>query len=278
MRLRLGDVEHDLTTHALVMGALGGSPPVVGGGDVAALDRWLGRAEAMVREGADLLDVGGMGAGPGPPVGEQEELDGVVPAVQALRARLDVPLAVDTWRARVLAESCAAGATAGRDTSGFVDPEYLPVAAHAGATVIIPHTRLPGGAEDVVAEVRSSLAGLIVRANGSGIADERIIVDAGLGLGKSPAQSLTLLRELAGLADLGPAVLVSASDRRLLDLDPDPDARAQRTTGHAAAALAVARGCRIVRASDVRGAKRVTDVLEALLTARLAHVVGAEPG
>ncbi len=278
MRLRLGDVEHDLTTHPLVMGVLGGSPPVVVNGGVTALDVWLGRAEELVREGADLLDVGGMGAGPGPPVGEQEELDCVVPAVQALRARLDVPLAIDTWRARVLAESCAAGATAGRDTSGFVDPGYLPVAAEAGATVIIPHTRLPGRTEDVVAEVRRSLAGLVGRANGSGIADDRIVVDAGLGLGKSPAQSLTLLREIAALADLGPPLLVSASDKRLLDLDSDLDAGAQRMAGHAAAALAIARGCRIVRASDVRGAKRVTLVLEALLTARLAHVVGAEPG
>src|SRR5690349_22868455 len=92
-------------------------------------DAFLERADALVAAGADLLDVGGVKAGPGPEVGEAEELDRVVPAIEALHARFDVPLSIDTWRASVLAATCAAGAVVANDISGFGDPDYLKVAA-----------------------------------------------------------------------------------------------------------------------------------------------------
>ena len=88
-------------------------------------DAFLRRADELVADGADLLDVGGVKAGPGPEVGEAEELDRVVPAIAALRARFDVPLSVDTWRASVLDAACDAGAVVGNDISGFADPDYL---------------------------------------------------------------------------------------------------------------------------------------------------------
>ncbi len=83
-------------------------------------------------DGADILDVGGVKAGPGPAVGEDEELERVVPAIEALRARFDIPLSVDTWRASVAREAYAVGAVVGNDISGFADPDYLPAAAAAG--------------------------------------------------------------------------------------------------------------------------------------------------
>ena len=107
-----------------------------------AFDAFLRRAEALVADGADLLDVGGVKAGPGPEVGEAEELDRVVPAIEALHARFDVPLSVDTWRASVLDAACAAGAVVGNDISGFGDPDYLTVAAKHDATVVATHIRL----------------------------------------------------------------------------------------------------------------------------------------
>ena len=88
-------------------------------------DAFLRRAEELVADGADLLDVGGVKAGPGPEVGEAEELDRVVPAIAALHERFDVPLSVDTWRASVLDAACRAGAVVGNDISGFADPDYL---------------------------------------------------------------------------------------------------------------------------------------------------------
>ena len=152
-------------------------------------------------EGADLLDVGGVKAGPGPEVGEAEELERVVPAIEALRARFDVPLSVDTWRAAVAAAPSRAGAVVGNDISGFADPDYLRVAAEAGASVVATHIRLePRVADpephydDVVATVAGFLTDRATRAEQAGIPPERIMIDAGLDLGKTAEQSLCLLR------------------------------------------------------------------------------------
>src|SRR5579864_5405691 len=102
-------------------------------GATFALDALLARAEQLVTDGADILDVGGVKAGPGPEVTETEELDRVVPTIEALRARVDVPLSVDTWRATVARAAYTAGAVVGNDISGFADPDYLAAAAGAGA-------------------------------------------------------------------------------------------------------------------------------------------------
>ena len=280
MRLRLGTIEHDLTTRTLVMGILNRTrDSFFDSGAHFDLDSLLARADQLVAEGADLLDVGGVKAGPGPQVGEEEELDRVVPAVEALRARFDVPLSVDTWRSKVLGQACAAGAVVGNDISGFADDDYLPTAAVAGATVVATHIRLqPRVADpnpvyaDLVGEVRSFLLERVARARAAGVAGDRIIVDAGLDLGKTAAQSLSLLRESAVLADLGLPLLLSASNKRFLGELLNLDINERRMAGHAAHALGIARGCRVVRVHDVQGAKRVADVLEALLAARLAHV------
>src|SRR5437879_407794 len=100
------------------------------------LDASLRRADELVSEGADIVDVGGVKAGPGPEVGLDEELERVVPAVEALHSRIDVPLSIDTWRAEVARQAYAAGAVLGNDISGFADPDYLNSSAAAGATVV----------------------------------------------------------------------------------------------------------------------------------------------
>ena len=98
-------------------------------GATFGLDDLVRRAGNLVEDGADLLDIGGVKAGPGPAVEEPEELDRVIPAIEAVAARFDIPVSVDTWRASVAKEAYAAGAVVGNDISGFADPEYLPVAA-----------------------------------------------------------------------------------------------------------------------------------------------------
>jgi len=276
VHLRLGSIEHDLTTRTLVMGILNRTPDsFFDRGSHFAFDAFLHRAEQLVADGADLVDVGGVKAGPGPEVGEAEEMERVVPAVEALRARFEVPLSVDTWRSGVLAEACAAGAVVGNDISGFSDDRYLPVAASAGATVVATHIRLQPRVADpepvyaeVVGEVRCFLAERVERARAAGVAQDRIIVDAGLDLGKTPAQSLQLLRSSAALADLGPPLLLSASNKRFLGELLGLGINERRLASHAAHALGITRGCRLVRVHDVRGARRVAGVVEALLTAR----------
>lgn len=237
-------------------------------------DAFLRQADRLVEDGADLLDVGGVKAGPGPEVTESEELERVVPAVEALHSRFDVPLSVDTWRASVAKACFAAGAVVGNDISGFADPEYLAVASEAGATVVATHIRLaPRVADpepqydDLVGNVCDFLIERARRAEAAGIPSERIVLDAGLDLGKTPAQSLVLLQESARLAALGYPLLLSASNKTFLGALLELEVGDRREASAAATVLGAARGCRIIRAHDVRGTKRACAVVAAILEA-----------
>jgi dihydropteroate synthase len=280
--IRIGQRRFDVRARTLVMGILNRTPDSFY--DRAAtwdFDAFLRRADEMVTDGADLLDVGGVKAGPGPDVGEAEELDRVVPAIEALHARFDVPVSVDTWRATVLDAACDAGAVVGNDISGFADPDYLTVAAAHDATVVATHIRLrPRVADpdprydDLVGEVSTFLVDRAERAQAAGFAREQIVLDAGLDLGKTPAQSAVLLRESAVHADLGYPLLLSASNKRFIGELFDRDLNDRREESLAAVAYGVACGCRIVRVHDVRASRRVCLTLEALLDAQAQADVG----
>jgi dihydropteroate synthase len=238
------------------------------------LDALVRRADDLVADGADILDVGGVKAGPGPEVTEAEELDRVVPAIESLHARFDVPLSVDTWSAAVARAAYAAGAVMGNDISGFADPDYLGSAAAAGAVVVATHIRIgpripdPEPAyDDVVASVRAFLDDRAAQARGAGIGADRIVLDAGLDLGKTAPQSLALLRASDELASLGYPLLLSASNKPFLGMTLDLAIDRRQDASLGAAALGVSLGCRIVRAHDVAGTRRVCDTLAAVLEA-----------
>jgi dihydropteroate synthase len=271
-RFRLGDRTHDVASRTLVMGVLNRTPDsFFDRGATFELDALLARAEQLVAEGADILDVGGVKAGPGPEVTEAEELDRVVSTLEALRERFDTPLSVDTWRASVLEAATKAGAVLGNDISGFADPDYLPTAAARGASVVATHIRLAPRVpdpepqyDDVVGEVSAFLRERAGAAEAAGLAPEQIALDAGLDLGKTAAQSALLLRESAALDSLGYTLLLSASNKRFLGdlLGIGIDAR--RDASLAAVAYGVMHGCRIVRVHDVSGSVRVCRMTEAI--------------
>ena len=235
-------------------------------------DAFVRRADELVTAGADLLDVGGVKAGPGPEVDEAEELDRVVPAVEALHARFDVAISIDTWRSSVLDAACAAGAVVGNDISGFDDPDYLRVAAKHDVTVVATHIRLRPRVpdpdphyDDLVADVTAFLCERARRAEAVGLRPEQIVLDAGLDLGKTPAQSAVLLRESAQHAGLGYPLLLSASNKRFIGELLGREIDDRRAESLAAVAYGVMRGCRIVRVHDVAGTARVCRTIEALL-------------
>jgi dihydropteroate synthase len=274
--LRLGSRRYDLTRRCLVMGILNRTPDsFYDQGATFALDLTLRRAEALVAEGADILDVGGVKAGPGPAVGEEEELDRVIPAVEAIVQRFDVPVSADTWNARVLAAACAAGAVVGNDISGFGDPDYLAAAARAGASVVATHIRLAPRVrdpepqyDDLVADVAAFLVDRAERARAAGLEPDQIMLDAGLDLGKTAAQSAVLLRESERLAALGYPLLLSSSNKTFLGVLLDLDINARRAPSMAATAYGVSHGCRIVRVHDVAGTVRVVRMVERILEAQ----------
>ena len=276
MLLALGPHQFDITYRAVVMGILNRTPDsFYDGGQYWDFDDFLRKAESLVDAGADFLDVGGVKAGPGPEVGETEELDRVVPAVAALHSRFDLPISIDTWRASVARACYEEGAVVGNDISGFADPDYLSAAASAGASVVATHIRLQPRVpdpepvyDDVVAEVSAFLVDRARAAEAAGIPAERIMIDAGLDLGKTEAQSLELLRHHDRLSALGWPLFLSASNKRFLGhlLGTEVDDRLPGT--NAAHALGIAQGSRVLRAHDVRAARRVADLMAHLLQAR----------
>ena len=242
--LLLGGRRYDLTTRPLVMGVLGATrDPGSHEGGHGALDALLRRASTVVAEGADLLDMGRAVVGP---EGEAEELKRVVPAVEAVAARFDLPLSVETGRAGVLDAACAAGAVCGASPSGPVDRAYLATAARHRAAVIVAEDRAEPALE-------------------AGIPPESVILDAGaIHLGNPPAGQAALLSHIPRLATLGHPVLLAAVAGGPPAGLSEPVVDARRWSSLAAIAWAVGRGVRVVRVSDVAGTVRVVRILHAL--------------
>jgi dihydropteroate synthase len=275
-RFRLGDVEHDLTTRTLVMGILNRTPDsFYDAGETFALEALVQKADQLVRDGADILDIGGVKAGPGDEVGELEELDRVIPSIEAVHARFDVPISCDTWRASVLDAACSAGAVVGNDISGFADPEYLLIAAKHDASVVATHIRLAPRVpdpepvyDDLVRDVQTFLRDRARRAEAAGLHRDQVAVDAGLDLGKTPTMSAVLLRESDTLTELGYTVLLSASNKRFLGDTLGLDIGDRREVSLASVAYGIAHGCRIVRVHDVAGSAQICRVVQAILEHR----------
>jgi dihydropteroate synthase len=271
--LQLGEHVFDVRRRVVVMGILNRTPDsFYDRGATWAFDAFLERADELVRDGADLLDVGGVKAGPGPEVGEAEELDRVIPAIEALHARFDTPISVDTWRASVLDAACRAGAVVGNDISGFGDPDYLDVAAKYQATVVATHIRLQPRVPDpepeydeLVGDVTEFLLARAQRAEAAGLEPAQIVLDAGLDLGKTPAQSALLLRETAAHASLGYPLLLSASNKRFIGELLGREIHDRRAESLTAVAYGVEQGARVVRVHDVRASADVCRTIEALL-------------
>ncbi|MDQ3947213.1 MAG: dihydropteroate synthase [Actinomycetota bacterium] len=274
MKVRLGGDVVDAGRCPLVMGILNRTvDSFFDRGLHFELDAFLAQADRLVTDGTDVLDVGARAAGVGTrDVSEAEETDLVTSSVEALRARFDVPVSVDTWRAPVAAAGFAAGAVVGNDLSGFSDPGYLPAAAAAGATVVATHMRLAPQVPDpdpvygdVVEDVAAALTGLVRRAQAAGLGREQIVVDPGLDLGKTWRQSVRLLGAVSRFCDLGHVVLVSPSNKiflgRLLGLERDE--RAAATT--AACTAALLQGARVIRVHDARAGRQAADLVAALL-------------
>jgi len=231
--------------------------------------------ERALAEGADWLDVGGVKGGPGPPVTEAEELDRVVPLLEALRARTDAVLSVDTYRPEVARRALAAGADVVNDPSGLRDPVMAEVAAEAGAGLVVMHTGGPPRTRphrpayaDVVAEVRAFLADRAALARRRGVAADRLLVDPGHDFHKNTFHSLELTRRLGELTGLGYPLLVALSNKDFVGetLDVPLDQRLEGSL--AAAAFAVTAGASVIRVHEVQASVRVIRMTEAILGRR----------
>jgi dihydropteroate synthase len=277
--LRLGGREWALGTRTFVMGILNVTPDSFSdGGRFFSPDRAIAQGLVLAREGADIIDIGGESTRPGAKaVTAAEELERVLPVVRGLRKETEVPLSIDTSKAEVAREALKAGAALVNDVTGLRDPEMTRTVAAADAGLCLMHMQGSPGTmqqdpryEDLVAEVIQSLAEACARAEAAGVARDRILVDPGIGFGKTHPHNLLLLRRLEDLRPLGAAILVGTSRKSLLGhlLGGRPPQERLAATLGSIAPLAASGAVDVVRVHDVAAAKDALAVADAMRAAR----------
>ncbi|MEO5941081.1 MAG: dihydropteroate synthase [Candidatus Limnocylindrales bacterium] len=283
--LRIGQRLFQWGERTHVMGILNVTPDSFSGdGLLAAPDpeaAAVAQARRMVDEGADLLDIGGESTRPGHAVvSAADEIARIIPIIRAVRAALpDVPLSVDTTKPDVAAAALAAGADLVNDVEGVGgDDALFRLAAARGVPIVLMHNRPEPRYRTLIAEILADLQRAIERAVASGVAWESIVVDPGSGFGKTPAQNLAVLRDLASLAILGRPILLGTSRKSTLGkvLDLPPEERLEATL--ATTALGVAAGVDIVRVHDVRPNVRAARMADAIVRASWPAAAGTVDG
>jgi dihydropteroate synthase len=233
----------------------------------------LARALALAEEGAGLIDIGGESTRPGAePVSAKEELRRVLPVIEDLAGRVRIPISIDTSKAQVAEAACKAGAGLVNDVTALRDPEMPGVISRAQVPVILMHLRGTPQTmrsqcryDRLIPEILQELTPSLDKARQAGIAKERILIDPGIGFGKTPEQNLAIIKNLKELKTLGFPVVVGPSRKsfigQVLDLPVG-----ERLLGTAAAvALCAANGADIIRVHDVAAMRQVVRMTEAIL-------------
>jgi dihydropteroate synthase len=263
-----------------VMGILNVTPDsFYDGGRYFETEKAVAHGLRLIEEGAGIIDVGGVSTRPGSqPVSREEELGRIIPVIKELAGHAKVPISVDTYRAGVAEKALEAGAQIVNDISGFIDKDMARVVASAGAAVVIMHIkgrphRMPRNPayKDLLAEIALFIRKKADEAVSAGVNEANIIIDPGIGFGKSPGQSLEVLRRLGELRSLGLPIMVGTSNKGFIKhiLEPlrqngtlDADSMTHATL--ATVALAIEKGAKVVRVHEVREAVQVAAVTDAI--------------
>ncbi len=266
----------DVGSRTHIMGILNATPDSFSdGGLFANTDIAIAHARQMAADGADIIDIGGESTRPGSEaVSEEEELRRIIPLIEQLSRELPLPISVDTYKSSVAEKALQAGASIVNDISGLrFSPDMANVISAYGAAVVIMHIQgTPRDMQqnpvygDVMDEVRAYLETGIETALSAGIDREKIMIDPGIGFGKTVEHNLQILNRLDELQSLGRPILLGTSRKRfigtILDL-PVPDQRSEGTA--ATVALGIQRGARIIRVHDVARMRQVARMTDAIV-------------
>jgi dihydropteroate synthase len=274
LRLRAVDRVLELGERPWLMGIVNASPDSFSdGGRQASIEEQLALARKLLEAGADIVDIGGESASTGrPPVHPEQEIERVVPLVEAVAGELGALVSVDTYKPAVARAAIAAGARIVNDVSGLRDPELAAVCAQTGAALVVMHTRAaprermqdPHLYGDITSEVLDFLRDRVAVALDRGVSAEQLIVDPGPDFAKTPAQTVRLLREVARLHELGRPLLMAISRKDFIGALTSRPPRSRLAGTLAALAHGVQQGAHIFRIHDVAAAGEFLAVYRAL--------------
>jgi len=266
--LRLGNYSLPLGSRTLVMGVVNVTPDSFSdGGKFVSVNDALKQAQNLVEEGADIIDLGGESTRPGAvPVSEEEELKRVMPVLKALKSEVNAPVSIDTYKASVAEKALQEGATMINDVWGFkADKNLASVAAQHEVPVCLMHNREKAEYHDLMGELVQDLRESIDLALSAGVKENNIIIDPGIGFGKTTGHNLEVMKRLEELQGLGYPILLGTSRKSLIGnvLQLSVDERLEGTA--ATVCYGITRGVDLVRVHDVKFMKRICTMTDAML-------------
>ncbi len=273
--MKIGNREFQTKGHTYIMGILNVTPDSFSdGGKWNDRDGALRRVEQMIAEGADIIDVGGESTRPGyTPLSTEEEILRVVPIIESIKADFDVPVSLDTYKGEVAAAGIAAGADMINDIWGLKhDDKIAAVISKAGVACCLMHNRSGAEYKDFMQEVAGDLAETIHLAEMAGIADEKIILDPGVGFAKNYEQNLEIINCLEQLNMFGYPLLLGCSRKSVIGLTLDLPVEERLEGTLATTVVAVMKGCMFVRVHDIRENARAIRMTEAILKGGRSNV------
>lgn len=265
--MKIGTKNFDTKNHCYIMGILNVTPDSFSdGGKFDSLDAALFHAEEMVNQGADILDVGGESTRPGHiQITEDEEIARVTPVIEQLKKRFDVPVSIDTYKSRVAEAALQSGADLVNDIWGLkYDENMAEVIARHQAACCLMQNREQIDYTDYVEDVLDDLRESVQIAKATGIPDDRIMLDPGVGFGKTYEMNLEIIRVVGRLKELGYPVLLGTSRKSVIGLTLDLPADQREEGTLVTTVLGVEQGCSFVRVHDVEANARAIRMAEAI--------------
>lgn len=265
--MKIGNKEFEIGSHTYVMGILNVTPDSFSdGGNYDRLDRALFRVEEMQKEGMDILDIGGESTRPGyEKISEEEEIERILPVIEAVKKRFQIPISLDTYKKSVAEAGIKAGADLINDIWGLqYEKEMAVLLAKEKIPCVLMHNRKDMTYTDFLQDVLTDLQRSLAIADQAGILRSNIILDPGVGFAKTYEQNLQIIRDLEVLQELGCPLLLGSSRKSLIGLTLDLPAD-QRVEGTLVTTVyAVWKGCSFVRVHDIKENVRAIKMAEAL--------------
>lgn len=271
-----GEYKISLGEKTCIMGILNVTPDSFSdGGKFDSFDNAISHAKQMVKDGAGIIDIGGESTRPfAEPVSAEDEIKRVVPVIEKLSKELDVPISIDTSKAVVAREAILAGASIVNDVSAMRDPEMGPVVKEFDLPIILMHMKgnpstmqIKPEYGDSVSEIKEYLKDAVKRAEGFGIKRTNVVVDPGIGFGKSVEHNLEIVKRFDEFLETGVATLFGSSRKsfiqKILGVD-SPKYDIAEVGTQATVSCAVLNGAHIVRVHDVKGTKATVDIVDAV--------------